>query len=353
MSTVSIRSCRGYCSLTRQVVNVSLLLFTVAIASSCSSGGGDRDSMSDQSEPAIDDSTRPQLTNVTTTFPDSDIVGDVNSYLYDQAGRVTSIASQSVLNPQGARVTTELQYEGGILSSVNGLRDSTTFSIQAGRIETRTVTSNNGLIRTTRYTYDEGGRIVQVLDGTFDFTRGCQPGPGAGDGNYSLTWDDSQLVNIISDAGDFTASYTYDAAGLVASRTIDRSCESSADIERYLRDESGLLVRIERTSGPEGNVETEERSYDESGRIVGSAFINADNEPSELSRQTYDSLGRMVRWSTVRNGIELVVRTFEYTTGTCAEQLWTDPERSVTPDSTVSLNRAPGATQCAYRGSLR
>ncbi len=353
MNPISIDSFRGLSSPAQYVVKFMLPLFMLATASSCSTSEGDDESMGNQTGSDTNDPTLAQLSKVTTTFPGSDIEGSVNSYVYDQTGRVTSIATQSVREPLGSSLTTELQYDGAILSSVDGIRNSTVYSVLAERIVSRIITNkNSGSTQTTRYTYDEVSRLVQVIDGTFDFTRGCQPGPGAGDGNYSLTWDDSRVVNIISDAGDFTASYTYDEAGLVASRTIDRSCDSSSDVERYIRDESGLLVHIERTSGPDGSIETEERSYDESGRIVGSLLINADNESSEQSRHAYDSLGRLVRWSTVRDDVETIVRTYEYTTGTCVEQIWTEPERSADPEAEVSLIRAPGMTRCAFFGSL-
>ena len=296
------------------------------------------------------------LSRVITDYPGSDITRDTFSYIYDDIGR---LATRAPLVEAQAQVdldsfTTKLQYAGESLVLLDEPRQSSTYTIEMGRIVSRTTTSKqSGEARTTRYTYDESDRLVQVTDGTFAFVLDCQPGPGAGDGDYSITWEDDRVVGIVSDAGDLSVGYGYDDAGLLISRSISRNCDNSEAVERYSRDEAGRLTTIERDPGSAGTLETEERSYNELGQLVGIALTNTEGVTEERSRHVYKAEGQLESSVTLVNGNVAQVMTFEYSSDLCVEQLWTEPEDAVVPESETRNVRAPGMPRCAYFPSLR
>lgn len=295
------------------------------------------------------------ISSVTTEFPGSDIGRETINYVYDSTGRLVSLAPDlETPGAQQGNLTTELQYEGDFLISVDGPKQSVDYTIEMGRIVSRTSTNkSDGEARTTRYTYDESARLVQVTGGTFAFVRGCQPGPGAGDGDYSITWEDNRVVGIVSDAGDLSVGYSYDDAGMLISRSISRDCDNREAVERYSRDEAGRLVTIERDPGTAGTLEIEERSYNEQGRLIGIAITDDKGVKVEQSRHVYNANGTLESSTTLVNGIEARVVTFEYTSDVCVEQIWTEPEDAINPESEIRNSRAPGMPKCGFFPSLR
>jgi len=294
------------------------------------------------------------LSSVTTEFPGTDIERETINYVYDNMGRLESLTPQLSVQDEEDKFTTYLQYEGDLLASVDGPRQTSIYTIEMGRIVSRTTTNkSSGEARSTQYTYDESARLVQVTEGTFDFVRGCQPGPGAGNGNYSLTWEDNRVVGIVSDAGDLSVGYSYNDAGLLISRSVIRDCDDREAVERYSHDEAGRIVTIERDPGPTGTFETEERRYDKDGRVIGISIVDEKGEKSETNRHVYNDKGQLESLTTLVNGSIARILTFEYSSDICTEQLWTELENTIAPESETRNFRAAGMPKCAYFPSLR
>ena len=103
------------------------------------------------------------LSRVTVDFPGSDVIGITYNYEYDNTGRVVSIAPLSFLEDQQSSSATELQYDGDFLISIDSRRETSNYTIEMDRIVSRATTNEiSNESRTTRYTYDESERLVQV-----------------------------------------------------------------------------------------------------------------------------------------------------------------------------------------------
>lgn len=131
---------------------------------------------------------------------DTDALGHVTTYGYDDAGHLASVTQQS----DSGSVTTAYTYNslGQVLTVTDPLGNVTTNAYDAkGNLVSVTVPAPDGqtAASVTQFTYDNKGQLIQITDPLNHPT--------------TVAYNSVGLVSSITDAQQHTTSYEYDARG--------------------------------------------------------------------------------------------------------------------------------------------
>lgn len=235
--------------------------------------------------------------NRVLSVTDSD--GDTTTFTYTGANRIpasitdalgatTTVVSSNglvtqVTDPDGVAVSYTYDTARNLLTTTNGLGDTTTFAYDSQGRRTST-TSPEGNISTTAY--DADGRIVASTDPTGATT--------------TTTYDASGRVATITDPTGAITSYTYDTQGRTATstdglgQTTTYAYNAAGDLVGVTDPDSGTrttsygdLARRESTTDASGVTTT--FGYDADGNLT-----TTTNQNGETVTTTYDAEGRPV-----------------------------------------------------------
>ena len=191
---------------------------------------------------------------------ETDALNHTTTYLYDAAGRLTSIAG-----PKG-NFTYAYDAAGNRISSADGNGNTTTFQYDARKRLVKTVYPDKTY---TTNSYDGPGNLIGVTD---------QAGKTV---NY--TYDAAnQLHSVIQTASPNTAnttSYGYDPLGNLASLT-DANSHSTQNVFDVFSDITGKTL-------PDGSLQ-ESRTYDASGNLTQLTHFSG-----KTTTYAYDALNRL------------------------------------------------------------
>ena len=192
----------------------------------------------------------------------TDALGNLTTYKYDSNGNPTEITDAEGI------VTKKSYNAKGLVETVNidGVTVNSYSYDSRGHLTGKTDANGN----TTEYTYSEGGKLASVTDSI---------------GTYiNSTFENNKTV--ASETGDGTrATYTYDADGRCASKTIialENGAESSVTIN-YVYDEAGRVIS---SFDDKGNVITTE--YNSAGKKI----VETDQNGAQ-TRYSYDNCGNL------------------------------------------------------------
>ncbi|MFE5309918.1 RHS repeat-associated core domain-containing protein [Isoptericola sp. NPDC056605] len=220
------------------------------------------------------------LTSV--TYPTVAVSGEATrprlKYAYDEVGRLEAIVSpnggrQEVAYDEAGRIA-EAREPSINLSDGTSLQPTTSWEYDpAGRISAETRPDGS----TSRFEYDGLGRVIRRLD---------PPTTGDAPRASTIRWSDAGEPLEAIDASGRKRTWSYDAAGRVATSTVWD--HEDAFTTSYDYDDAGRLVE---TTDPGGGVSSV--AYD--GRGLRSSATDADGVTATYR---YDALGRPTRFYT-------------------------------------------------------
>jgi RHS repeat-associated protein len=250
------------------------------------------------------------------TYPDN----SVQQFSYDPLGSLTQTIDQNgdavenTYNAQGLVTQenfadgshTDFTYDdrGNMLTAADA---SGTITMQYNVADQLTsISYPTGL--SLRYTYDAGGRRIQMVDQT-GFTV-----------NYSYDAA-GRLAELTDASGKLIVTYSYDAAGRLAQKHMGNGTRtvytydadgSVLSITNYAPDQVTVNSLDEYTYGPLGNVLTDTNqdghwsySYDADSQLIHAVFTPNSSDPDGLTAQdlqyAYDPAGNRV--SATANGV--------------------------------------------------
>jgi len=233
-------------------------------------------------------------------------------------------------------------------------------------VDGKTIAENwvdeNGIERRKSYEYDADGNLVRVVGGFLDFLGNCQSGYNDDDylpvGNLTLTYENSQVVSIVSDAGDVSVDYEYNADNLLISRTSAYGCAGGTIVETFTYNDNGQLATFElinefESAGPSQAPNAfRTYQYNDKGQIMSISRSGQQGGSGNVSVMSfkYDSNDDLVE--IIGEGNVLMpapVYSFTYEDGACEQQTYTDPEFAASPTHTaLYVNIFPESLRCGY-----
>ncbi|MEW4451991.1 RHS repeat-associated core domain-containing protein [Bremerella sp. JC817] len=261
---------------------------------------------------------------------ETDELGNVTTYTYDNFDRVTSVTSADP-DGAGAQVATVITYTYNdfdlvATESING--NTTTYAYNTkGQVTSVTEADPDGAgsltAPVTSYTYDSDGNVLTITDPlgnvtTYGYTDGLltsitEADPdGAGPQSSpvtSYTYNDAGQVLTIADPLGNVTTYEYDNLGREVSVTLPDpdgvgTLESLVSTTAY--DEFGQIVSMTDFDGV-----TTSYSYDHEGNLL------AETTPLGTTTYTYDELNRLETITTAdpdgAGALIALVTTYSYT----------------------------------------
>lgn len=301
-----------------------------------------------------------RLKTVFFDYMTNDIVNHEISYQYTSAGLVQAETFPST-DDGTSRVFESYTYdEMGILKSSSNIRNESTYLPDGEKIITITRTPKDRDSEIKQYQYDADNKVVRVENGFLDFPAYCQPDSNnllPGKGNLNFTYEDNGIVSAVSDTGDVSALYTYDAQNKLSSRTTTVDCGNGAITETFSYNAAGLLSTYESIDTLDlpittyGNNSFDEITYNERGQIK-TRKVRLAREPTDwlsIVNYLYDSRNELVEIQLTKKG-ELVTTTqFTYEDGACEHQTYTDPEYEFSPTHSLrQISFYPQPLNCGY-----
>ena len=220
---------------------------------------------------------------VTTYHPDgrlasiTDAVGNITRYDYDLAQNKTIIT-----NPDGGIVTRKFDANGLLLSEIDPLNHTRTYTYDSNR---NRLTDTNALQQTSNYTYDTHGNLLTFTDPggkTIRFTYnefGIPLTTTDQLGNVqTVEYDDNANPIKVTDALGVRSTYTWDNSGNPLTIT-----DANGKITRWTYDAYGRIVT--RTDPLNRTISY---TYDSMGRNITATDARG------VTRSTYDDLGRVL-----------------------------------------------------------
>lgn len=289
----------------------------------------------------VTQSTDPDGVITTFTYTDrrvtqtqvSGVVGST-SYVYDGAGRVTSVTY-----PDGGQMTTTYDGQGRPLTTTDPEGGTTAYTYDgSGRLLTQTDPDGS----TTTYTYDSSGRLDTMTDALGNVTTYSwsvagdlvgitRPGGSASTSTYgalarltgttdptvvghtmgydangrrttttdgngdtvTTTYDAEGRVTVVTDPLGNSTSTTYDSAGRVSSNT-----DATGATTTYAYD---VMGRLATTTFADGGVES--RTYTGGGRLA-----TTTDPLGNVTTYGYDAAGRLATVTDAAGGVTTFTR---------------------------------------------
>lgn len=204
-------------------------------------------------------STRTYMPGTDKLLTETDVLGRVTRYAYDNRGNLTSVTGP------GGVVTRSLTYDtqGNVLTESDALGTVTTSIYDA---QGRRTSSSDALGRTTITTYDAKGNVLTETDARGRTTTNTYDANG------------NQLTR--TDALGNTTTNTYNALGKLSSTT-----DALGQVTQTHYDAYGQQAGTTRADGS-----TTSQAYDSEGRVVASTDAAGRSTAME-----YDSEGRLLK----------------------------------------------------------
>jgi YD repeat-containing protein len=235
---------------------------------------------------------------------ETDALGGITSYGYDEAGNVTTVQDAeghttrfeydamnrrtAVIDATGYRTETVLSLRGDVLGTKNANGERVTFEIDALGRKVAVVDARG---YRSELRYDENGNLTCSIDANAQ--AGLQPKNAVGC-SESRRYDELNRVVAIVDALNGETGFTYD---LLGNRLTVKDAESNT--WNFAYDDLGRLISDRDHSG-----RTTAFKPDEAGNIY-----EKTNRLGELTRYTFDSGNRLTRVDYLKDG---TAETFGY-----------------------------------------
>ena len=180
-----------------------------------------------------------------------------------------------------------------VYASLDGKAVRSTITYQydeGGRIAQMKSTGLYGIVTTTDYEYDEHGNVIRYTSTTV--TEGREPTTDTGGYEYEYDTNGNMLSKTyLNDKGEPTGQkilYEYDEHNRLI-KIIDTTPGYNTLTTAYTYDESGNLVKENKTSHYQGDTENIQESYEYTYDANGNVTVKKRSAPSEyVSEYTYD-----------------------------------------------------------------
>jgi YD repeat-containing protein len=228
----------------------------------------------------------------------TDRKGQSTSYAYDLAGRISSVTE-----PDGSTSSYTFDAAGRLTQKRHNLQTSS-YSYDDGDRLTQESTQTAAGSTTIAYTYDNANRPIQRK---ISFVGTGDPAtiPSAPIQTTTYQWNKaSQITRIALSVGNtsittpqLVSTYTYDAAGRLASKTLPAAANTPANAQNeikgitqtYTFDPADRLSQIKYTKSDNTLIDQIDYTYDAAGQRISKTMLNGNSAPETPMTATFDA----------------------------------------------------------------
>ena len=224
------------------------------------------------------------------------------SYAYDLAGRISSVTE-----PDGATSSYTYDAAGRLTQKRHNLQTSSYSYDDGDRLiseSTQTAAGSTSIA----YTYDNANRPIQRKI-SFVGTGDPATTPSAPIQTTTYQWNKaSQIIRIALSVGntsitnpELVSTYTYDAAGRLASKTLPAAANTPANAQNvvqgitqtYAFDAADRLSQIKYAKSDNTLIDQIDYTYDAAGQRISKTMLNGNSVPETPMTATFDAGNRM------------------------------------------------------------
>jgi len=321
-------------------------------------GGGNNSGSGTESEPGTENeesttdtsarfpaSFANRISRINIDFDNDGTIDRVQSYTYDEQGRITS---ETLEGEDGGVTSTDTYiYSGDNLVQVNQNDDVIqTYIYENDRVVSRQLTDLfDQSSFETFYQYDDNGRLVGTTGETDIYEEDeCRLVGEAleSPAQLSIQYAGDRVSSIESDNGEYTLSFTYDSDSRLTQITQSYSCNDFPDITRLTYDSDGRISAY--TTQDMFASSTFDVSYDSAGRVNRTIDIDLDFSGMPELTRTIDYIYNDQGLNTVQDSTTVdldpgflttpsFIATLEYDDESCVTAIAVEPLRLVTLDA--------------------
>lgn len=323
------------------VVALSTLLPLALVLSGCGGGGG---SITDGGNNRLSE-TNPRIKSVSVDYSQDGSVDLVQTYFYDNSGRISRIESQDIANPGAGVTTKQYEYTDNKLTRVSDGNNETTYTYENGLLTA--ISDSDGAQRTLRY--DNSGSLLEHTENSgadCDRDPGAQPADNATTHVFSYTGN--RVVSINAADGTISAALTYNDKNQIKTITTTEDCGNYGERDEVILsyDSRGLASTVDYLyyTLPDNTLMSHDRSIvtrDDQGRVV--SVVERDQLTDtvlQTRNRTYGNDGLPTTDTVIftnQTSTFFVYRdttvTYAYEDASCVISYTADPTRLVILDS--------------------
>ncbi|MDQ8021661.1 MAG: LysM peptidoglycan-binding domain-containing protein [Moraxellaceae bacterium] len=237
-----------------------------------------------------------------------DALQNTTTYAYDNAQR-----KMTVTTPEGVQVITILNRHGQTLSVTDAIGNTSTYSYDVnGQLDITydSIAAEDGMPLEDR-NYDRAGRLMEVINGEAVWTSFTYDGANrtltrivdSGYDGMRLTtryvYDDQGRVTDVTDPNGVLTRTEYDRQGRITSTTVDPDGVSRSRTS-YTYDGTGNVLTVTEGDGS-ANPRKVEYTYDKLGRRTREVIDPGTGRLNLTTRYYYDANGNLTRKIDARN----------------------------------------------------